>query len=57
MKNKIGRDEEGSVSVKQNAENLQKENKFMSEQIKRLAGEKMKVEKKGTEQEKAIKKL
>jgi len=34
----MDREEEGNVSAKQNNDNLQKENKFMGEQIKRLAG-------------------
>lgn len=44
-------------NCKKYTESLQKENKFMGENIKRLSGEKMKAEKRALEAERRIKTL
>lgn len=56
-KSRLEENEDAGVGCKQVADSLQKENKFMSEQIKRLAAEKIKVEKKAADLERTIKKL
>ena len=57
LKGKSGFGEVEEDKSRKIIDSLEKENKYITEQIKRLSEEKIKVEKKASEHEKTIKKL